>query len=188
MVLFNDPDSGRAFLLYAMDSRVAGMIAFPLDGDPEKSTGVIANSGDLAGIRLGYNNTCALVAGKCDGMVTLWALDTEAFDEAGTGASEEEKFGALVEGGVDGEFYSEIIDYFYYTQLKAQGEDTILPRKITGKVPITELAELLRALGHYPSEDDIQVMLEDIKEQAAIQGKPVPEEIPLPQFLALFTN
>ena len=188
MVLFNDSDSGRAFLLYAMDSRVAGMIAFPLDGDPEKSTGVIANSGDLAGIRLGYDNTCALVAGKRDGMVTLWALDTEAFDEAGTGATEEEKFGALVEGGVDGEFYSENIDYFYYTQLKAQGEDTILPRKITGKVPITELAALLRALGHYPSEDDIQVMLEDIKEQAAIQGKPVPEEIPLPQFLALFTN
>ena len=188
MVLLNDVDSGRAFLLYAMDSRVAGMIAFPLDGDPEKSTGVIANSGDLAGIRLGYDNTCALVAGKKDGMVSLWALDPQSFDEAATGASKEEKFATLVEGGVTGDFYSDIIDYFYYTQLKAQGEDTIMPRKITGKIPITELAALLRALGHYPSEDDIQVILEDIKEQAALEGLQVPEEIPLPQFLALFTN
>ena len=33
-----------------------------------------------------------------------------------------------------GEFHSEIVDYFDYAQLKAQGENTAAPRKTTGKM------------------------------------------------------
>ncbi|KAJ1619679.1 hypothetical protein T492DRAFT_889969, partial [Pavlovales sp. CCMP2436] len=67
----------------------------------------------------------------------------------------------LLEGGADGAFVQEIVDYFYYAQLRSQGEDSKLPRQISGAVPLTELANLMRALGYYPSEKDVEYMLHE---------------------------
>ena len=37
---------------------------------------------------------------------------------------------SLLEGGRGGPFYEQIVDYFYYCQLRAQGEDTAETRHI----------------------------------------------------------
>ena len=45
----------------------------------------------------------------------------------------------VVEGGKDGDFMKEIIDYFYYAQIRSQGEETTAKRKIEGKIPFTQV-------------------------------------------------
>ena len=40
----------------------------------------------------------------------------------------------LVEGGKDGEFFSEMNDYFYYAQIRRQGEVSTSPRRITRRI------------------------------------------------------
>ena len=67
-----------------------------------------------------------------------------------------EPFFKLLEGGRGGDFYEEVADYFYYAQLRSQGEDTTAPRKATGRVPLAELPNLMRALGYYPTEQEVR--------------------------------
>ena len=185
MRAFTNEGGEKGFLLYTTGAKVAGIVAFPLDGDPMKTHGVVADAGEIVGMGLSYDGKRALLAGRGDGMVTLWGLRPEAFEGL---ESPTDRYASLVEGGVKGEFYSEIVDYFYYAQLKAQGENIAAPRKITGKISLSELPSLMRALGYYPSEDEISTMVDDIKETAALAGKEMPKEIPFEQFLSLFTN
>ena len=77
------------------------------------------------------------------------------------GGSGIEPFVAQLDGGAEGGFYQEVVDHFYYAQLRAQGEDTTEPRKITGRVPIAEVGNLMRALGYYPSEREIDEMTQE---------------------------
>merc|ERR1712060_615545 len=86
-----------------------------------------------------------------------------------------------------GEFYKEMVDYFYYAQLRAQGEDTIEPRRITGRVPFAELGNLMRAIGYYPSEREI----DEIVQEAALAQTGSDEEADtggFGDFLRLYVN
>ena len=51
--------------------------------------------------------------------------------------------------------HSDIKDYFYYCQLRTQGESAMEKRNITGKIPVTEVPSLVRAVGFYPSEEEV---------------------------------
>lgn len=65
-------------------------------------------------------------------------------------------FLGLLEGGAGGGFYEEIADFFYYAQLRAQGEEATSPRWATGRVSLNELPNLMRALGYYPTEQEVR--------------------------------
>jgi len=80
--------------------------------------------------------------------------------EAGTG---QDAFNNMVDGGPDGESYQEMVDYFYYSQLRAQGEMSTDTRSTDGRVPLEEIPNLMRALGYYPTERDIENMTSEVK-------------------------
>lgn len=46
----------------------------------------------------------------------------------------------------------ELIDYFFYALLRTQGEDTTDERSTANVVPVTEVPNIMRALGYYPTE------------------------------------
>lgn len=73
-----------------------------------------------------------------------------------------EPFLSLLEGGKGGDLHEDIIDYFYYCQLRAQGEDSIEERAITGRIPVDEIPALIRAVGFYPSEAQVVDMLNEV--------------------------
>ena len=52
------------------------------------------------------------------------------------------------------------VDYFYYAQLVSQGEESTAPRESTGQVPLDRIPDLMRALGYYPTEQEVQNMSE----------------------------
>lgn len=43
---------------------------------------------------------------------------------------------ALLEDDINGKFYDDFIDYFYYCQIRAQGEDAIESRNIKGIISL----------------------------------------------------
>merc|ERR1719421_1306297 len=92
----------------------------------------------------------------------------------------------MIEGRKHGDLYQEIIDYFYYAQIKAQGEDTTAMRKITGEVPMEQVPDLLRALGVYPSEWDIR----DIQNEITAMGDDTNPKtaIDFEEFVRLYVN
>jgi hypothetical protein len=54
-------------------------------------------------------------------------------------ASEKEKddedtFASLLEGGKTGQTYSDLKDFFYYSQIRSKDENTTKARKLDGKV------------------------------------------------------
>jgi len=51
-----------------------------------------------------------------------------------------------LEGGREGQTYRDLKDFFYYSQIRSNKEDTTKARKLLGKVPLNELPDLMRAL------------------------------------------
>ncbi|KAF3820638.1 hypothetical protein GH733_005183 [Mirounga leonina] len=64
-------------------------------------------------------------------------------------------FYGLVPGGREGKFYRELEDYFYYSQLRSQGIDTMETRKVSEHICLSELPFVMRAIGFYPSEEKV---------------------------------
>ena len=72
-------------------------------------------------------------------------------------------FLALLEGGDGGDLHEDIIEYFYFCQLRAQGEESLDERTISGVIPIEEVPSLMRALGFYPSEAQVADMTNEVR-------------------------
>lgn len=79
----------------------------------------------------------------------------------------------MLEGGRDGEFFNELEEYFYYAQIRryevdhckhidnhdfffSQGPDVTSPRKVSTTIPIEEIPYIMRAIGFYPSEQEVR--------------------------------
>lgn len=71
-------------------------------------------------------------------------------------------FLSLLDGGEGGDLHEDIIEYFYYCQLRAQGEDSVEERTVSGRIPIEEIPSLMRAVGFYPSEAQVVDMLNEV--------------------------
>lgn len=61
----------------------------------------------------------------------------------------------LLDGGAKGWLVNEMKDLFYYAQVLDQGENTTAPRVITETVSTKEIPNLMRAIGFYPSNDEV---------------------------------
>ncbi|CAM9411980.1 unnamed protein product [Heterosigma akashiwo] len=95
----------------------------------------------------------------------MWAVDAGPLGRAAQASRREGEgpFADQLEGGRGGEAHRELVDYFYYCQLRAQGEDTTEERRAEGRVKLAELPNLMRALGHYPSEAAVAEMVAEVK-------------------------
>jgi cilia- and flagella-associated protein 251 len=53
-------------------------------------------------------------------------------------------------------------DFFYYSMIRSKDENTTKTRKLDGTVPLEELPNLMRANGHYPTEQEIENMKDEV--------------------------
>ena len=99
-------------------------------------------------------------------------------------------FYALLEDGVgvNGELYSNIIDYFYFCQIRSHGENVMDVRAITGKIPIAEISTLMRAIGYFPSEEEILNMTNEIRYKYFMTTGVLTYDIDLEDFIRLYIN
>ena len=188
-----DPATGEVvpseYLAYGTHEKVVGLVKMPLDGNPNKAMGLIAHPGAVTAIAATHDARFLVTAGGADLTVNLWAIDADAIDAAeAAGGGGVEPYTALLEGGAGGELHEELIDYFYYAQLRTQGEDTTAPRDAKGAVPLAEIPNLMRALGFYPAEQEVANMVSEVKYSQFTRTGEVLDTIDLPSFIRLYVN
>lgn len=66
---------------------------------------------------------------------------------------------SLLQGGDSGPLMKEIEDYFYYAQILHQGDEYPIEYKISDSIPLCELANIVRAIGFYPTESQVNRFL-----------------------------
>lgn len=178
---------GKDVLCYACSERAAGLCLYPHRGDPRAAVALVVHPGGI--------NACVptplankVVTLGDDGIVNLWnvSIDALAASLAAEAAADpsplpvaatDRTLGALLEGGLEGEMLAEARDYFYYAQLRAQGEETTQPRRITGTVVASDVPDLLCAMGYYPSEAEVQDILTECQLSSSPEAADDQEEI-----------
>eukprot|EP00668_Euglena_longa_P012013 GGOE01014437.1.p1 GENE.GGOE01014437.1~~GGOE01014437.1.p1 ORF type:complete len:932 (-),score=199.66 GGOE01014437.1:205-3000(-) len=151
----------QQYIIYTTHEKVVGLIKLPLDGNPRKAMGLLAHPMEISCAAVSSDGRYLFTAGGRDCCVNQWVISGDSL-RVHDGRPIVDHYIDVVEGGKDGDFMKEIIDYFYYAQIRSQGEETTAKRKIEGKIPFTQVPNLMRALGYYPSEKEIQNMTYEI--------------------------
>lgn len=71
------------------------------------------------------------------------------------GGQDFEPFYCVIEGGKNGFLFQEMQDLFFYMQILHEGENSTLPRRVSDKLAISELPDLMRACGYYPTDFEV---------------------------------
>ncbi|KAF5287805.1 hypothetical protein FQR65_LT12173 [Abscondita terminalis] len=149
------PEHQNKYMLYAND-KFFGIQIFPPDGNPHKYVGITGHPTELIHFCTSFDGKYAFTIGKNDSSMIMWEVNTEAVEiSSRSGGFMIEPYYSLIEGGLDGWLFKEMQDLFYYMQILHQGENTVLPRNVSDYIPISELPDLMRAVGYYPSEYEV---------------------------------
>lgn len=189
-------NTAERYCAYSTHEKVVGLLKLPLDGNPHKTMGLIAHPGEISNMAVAFDGACLLTAGGRDMVVNMWEIDTNQLDLAEASATSSdagdngdiEPYIALLEGGRDGEFYHEIVDYFYLAQLRVQGENATASREITSQIPLREIPNVMRALGFYPTDQEIQHMCSEVKYSRFTETTQAVESIGLKDLIKLYVN
>jgi WD40 repeat protein len=177
------------YLVYSTHEKCVGLVRLPLDGNPNKAMALIAHPGQISGLVSTFDGKYLLTAGGADRSVNLWSVTTEALEASialsGTGV---EPYMGLLEGGKGGEFYQDLLDYFYYAQLCSQGIETTAVRDITGYIPVNQVVYLMRALGYYPTQQEVMDISNEIKFSHHKQISSFKDKVDLEEFIKLYVN
>jgi WD40 repeat protein len=174
-------------LVYTCTERVAGLLLLPLDGNPHKSMGLVAHPGPIAAAAPSSDGSHLLTAGGPDGTVALWSVSVSAM-HALEHEGGKEPFLEMLEGGAAGAFYQEICDFFSYAQIRSEGEDNTRKRRSGINLPLTELPNLVRALGYYPSEAEVEALVNEVRYARYAEGGRTQEFVDLGTAVRLFVN
>merc|ERR1712083_1097067 len=106
----------------------------------------------------------------------------------GGGDSTIEPFIRLIEGGRDGQTFQDMNDFFYYSMIRSKKENTTKTRKLDGKVPVDELPNLMRAMGYYPTLQEIKNMTDEVRYSSFTDEARPCQHVTLDKFISLFVN
>ena len=177
------------YLVYTTPKKVIGLIKMPLDGNPNKTMGLIAHPGEIADFCASADGRYLFTCGGDDLSVKMWAIDVNPIEQAiAMGGQEIEPFINLIEGGRDGNIYQDMKDFFYYSMIRSKDENTTKTRKLDGTVPLEELPNLMRAMGYYPTDQEVHNMKDEVKFSVfSDQGDPT-NNVNMDTFIKLFVN
>jgi hypothetical protein len=146
---------------------VLGLARFPLDGNPYRYCGIIAHTERIGNLALSNDHQHIFSAGGADKSVNMWSavphylnMQTSA---AGQGMDPFLKMLDPSGLGRDSAIYKEFQDYFYYCQVQHQGENSSQTRQTHDKIPLEYIGPMCQAMGFYPSYQDIDDMINEIK-------------------------
>jgi len=193
-----DSDVGERYLAYSTEDKVIGLVKYPLDGNPYKSMGLVAHPGEISGFAPSHDGRMLISAGGSDMSIHVWAVHTSVLDASSMAASAQSvpgiprglvPFLPLIEGPQNqNPPFDEIVDFFYYAQLRCQGEDTTSPRRTDGLVPLAQVPNLMRALGFFPTEQQVEEMCAEVRYSEFTTSAHTVDAINLEQFVRLYIN
>jgi len=136
--LLNVQERKSKFLVYSTNKKVIGLIKLPLDGNPNKTMGLIAHPDEVTDICCTADGKYIFTCGGDDLAVNMWNVDVTPIEQAiAVGGEGIEPFINLIEGGREGQTFQDMNDFFYYSIIRAKKENTTKTRKLDDKqVPI----------------------------------------------------
>ncbi|KAK6192834.1 hypothetical protein SNE40_004236 [Patella caerulea] len=178
----------KRYLAYHTEDKV-GLHILPLDGNPHNSMALIAHPSGVSNLVCSYDGRYLFTAGGSDSAVHMWEVNINALEaQSRLGGEDLLPFYGLLDGGREGELFSELEDYFYYGQIRNQGVDSQEIRKVSTKIQLAEVPFVMRALGFYPSEQEIEDMMNEVKFSEYVETGQYVEEIDLGEFIKLYVN
>uniref|UniRef100_A0A8C5LN81 Cilia- and flagella-associated protein 251 n=1 Tax=Leptobrachium leishanense TaxID=445787 RepID=A0A8C5LN81_9ANUR len=178
----------KSYLAYMTDDKV-GLQILPIDGNPHKSMTVICHPDGVSNLACSHDGCYIFTAGGDDCTVMMWKTNVQSLEAiASLGGSDLIPFYGMLEGGRDGELFKELENYFYYAQLRNQGINTMETRQVSTHIPLKEVPFIMRALGFYPSEQEVENMLNEIKFNEYVDSGKQVTHINLGDFLKLYIN
>ncbi|XP_032233978.2 cilia- and flagella-associated protein 251 [Nematostella vectensis] len=181
-------DRETRYMTYITMDKV-GLQILPLDGNPHKTMSLIAHPDNVTNLACSFDGKYIFTAGGQDCSVLMWQVNLDALEAAARlGGEDLVPFYGLLEGGRDGELFAELEDYFYYAQIRDQGVDTTDTRKTSVKVPLNQVPYIMRALGFYPSEQEIEDMINEVKFSNYVETGKYVTHIDLGDFIKLYVN
>lgn len=179
------------FYAYSTASKVIGIGCLPLTGNPSEIMGIVAHPSTITSISVSFDGRFLFSSGGPDLSVNMWSIDPTYWTERKASNKEDPMapFLNLLEGGgKGGEMHNDIIDYFYYCQLRAQGEDSMEPRSFKGLIPLEEIPSLVRAVGFYPTEEEVANMVNEVRYKTFMNTGELQNEVDVDEFIRLFLN
>jgi Ca2+-binding EF-hand superfamily protein len=151
--------------------------------------GLIAHPGPIAAISVSYDGKYAFTCGGADLTVNQWLIEPQTVSSAAyLGGDGVEPFVRLVGGGESGAFFADMKDYFYYSQIRSQGEDTTKARVLDGTLPAEEIPHLMCALGFFPTQLEVKNMITEIKYSKFSETGEAVDRVGFEDFVKLYVN
>eukprot|EP00854_Cymbomonas_tetramitiformis_P005148 gene5148-6259_t len=88
--------------------------------------GLIAHPGEITGMAVSYDGRRILTVGGKDSIVNMWGVDVSVLESHAKAEKQSNPYMSLIEGGEGGEFYGEMKDYFYYSQIHSQPRGAVM--------------------------------------------------------------
>ncbi|NWV62836.1 CF251 protein, partial [Malurus elegans] len=181
-------DPKQHYLVYITKDKV-GLQMLPVDGNPHKSSAFICHPDGASDFAISHDGRYIFTAGGSDRTFMKWKINLIALDAAAfLGGEDLIPFYSLLDGGREGEFFRELENYFYYVQLCRQGIDTMENRQVSTHIPLEEIPSVMRAIGFYPSEEEIEEMINEVKFSKYEDTGEEETKINLGDFIKLYVN
>ena len=206
-----DGDPAKSMGVVAHPGPVLALVVSEVvvDGDAAEDDGAARGSASARVFTLGGGGVGVGDGDDRGSVISVWRVDAAAARRLGDDAStmtsasfskkkveKSETVAArrtarLLEGGARGALAEAARDAFAFAQLRAQGEDATRDRAVDtrrGTVPVGEVAGLMRALGLYLTEREVNDVAVELRYEAELAGANVPTEVDFDRFLALYVN
>lgn len=181
-------DSEKGYLAYITDDKV-GLQILPVDGNPHKTMALICHPDGVANIACSSDSQYVFTAGGKDCTVIMWKTNLQSLEAvASLGGEDLIPFYGMLPGGKNGTFFKELEEYFYYAQLRNQGIDTMETRQVSTHIPLKEIPFVMRALGYYPTEQEVENMVNEVKFSEYVNSGQQVTHINLGDFIKLYIN
>lgn len=179
-------DRAQHLLAFSTDNKV-GIALCPLDGNPHQSMALIAHPAAVTNVVSSHDGTTLFSVGGAS--VHMWGVNANVLSAScalkGEGGV---PFINMLEGGNDGQMMEDIRNYFYYAQIRHQGENSMEKRTVSHTMPLTEVPNVMRALGFYPSENEVLDMINEVKFGEYVETKKYVTTVDLDVLTRLYIN
>lgn|GEM_PF-2135010 len=189
-LLNSSSNTDGKYLVYSTNKKVIGLIKLPMDGNPNKTMGLIAHPDEVSDIAVSADGKYVFTCGGDDLAVNMWSVNVSPIEQAiAMGGEGIEPFINLIEGGRQGQTFQDMNDFFFYSIIRDRKENTTKTRKLDSKkVHVRELPNLMRAMGYYPTEQEVKNIIDEVKFSQFTELAVPKDNVSLEEFIRLFVN
>ncbi|XP_052737715.1 cilia- and flagella-associated protein 251-like [Bicyclus anynana] len=180
-------EEGEAQYLLFATKNIIGLQKIPLDGNPWKHTAILGHPVQILEMCYREDSGTLFTIGAKDNCMYQWAANFRSVETTTKmGGSDLDPYYCLIENGRPGWLFNEIRDLFYYIQILCQGTFSPSMRRVSDFIPIDSMPDLMRALGYFPSEYEVENLLVEAKYK--VYQRFPSTEIDFDEFVKLYLN